>query len=169
MGPVIFAQMRDEDAKAVSRLVTLVFDAAVAPLYEPEGVEAFHDYASPEAILERSRGNHFVIMAVEGTNLLGVAEVRDNCHLSMLFVLEGYQGAGLGGALVDRAIATCLAADPNVASMTVNASPNSIGAYERYGFAAMGPEQTVNGIRFTPMSISIALEEPSEFEFDLDD
>lgn len=35
--------------------------------------------------------------------------------------------------------------------MTVNSSPYAVPVYEKLGFHATGSEQTVNGLRFTPM------------------
>lgn len=42
-----------------------------------------------------------------------------------------------------------------ISHITVNASPYAIEAYHHLGFVDTAKEQTVNGIRFTPMSYSI--------------
>lgn len=44
-----------------------------------------------------------------------------------------------------------LAVAPEVLTITVNASPNSVAAYQSLGFRATTPEQVENGIRFVPM------------------
>lgn len=44
--------------------------------------------------------------------------------------------------------------DSAVREVTVHATPNSLGAYERLGFGARGPAETVRGIRFTPMVLA---------------
>ena len=36
-------------------------------------------------------------------------------------------------------------------AFTVHSSPYAVEVYRHLGFAATGPEQTVNGLRFTPM------------------
>ena len=164
MSAVTFRMMTPEDAAAVSQLVTQVFDAAIAPLYSPEGVREFHAYAAPEAIQERAGANHFVALAESDSMLAGVAEVRDNSHLAMFFIAEGFQRIGLGRELLSRVVATCLMSKPELESMTVHASPNSIGAYERLGFVATGPEETVNGIRLTPMVLHLETEASEDFE-----
>ena len=38
-------------------------------------------------------------------------------------------------------------------ALTVNSSPFGLPFYERLGFTALSGEQTVNGIRFTPMAL----------------
>ncbi len=151
--------MTQSDATAVSALVTQVFDTAIAPLYESAGVDEFHTYASPEAIGNRAKQNHLVLLAQSDSEIVAVAEVRDNSHLSMFFVAESFQRIGLGRELLRRLIATCLATQPDLEAITVHASPNSIGAYERLGFVPTDDEQTVNGIRSTPMVLPLAPED----------
>ena len=37
--------------------------------------------------------------------------------------------------------------------MTVNSSPYAVGIYRKLGFKAVDDEQSVNGLRFTPMTL----------------
>jgi GNAT superfamily N-acetyltransferase len=143
--------MTDADAPSASRLAIEAFDAAIAPLYSDEGVRAFHAYASPDALAARSGDGNFALLAFDCEALLGMAEVRDHAHLAMLFVSPGVQRSGVGRRLLARAIELCLESKPDLAAISVNASPNSVGAYERLGFVAVGEERTENGIRSTPM------------------
>ena len=59
--------------------------------------------------------------------------------------------------LVEKAIDICLKHRPDLHKITVNASPNSISAYERMGFYAEEEEdeQIFNGIRFTAMGLKL--------------
>lgn len=159
MNPVMFWVMEPGDAEAVSRLVIKVFDAAIAPLYETEGVEAFRAFASAQAIRERADAGHLFVIAVSGPEVVAVAEVRDKSHLAMFFVAENFQGSGLGREMLSRVVDTCTYAQPEIEAITVHASPNAIRIYERLGFEATGPEQTVNGIRFTPMVMHLESQE----------
>ncbi|WP_168733762.1 GNAT family N-acetyltransferase [Metabacillus sediminilitoris] len=42
--------------------------------------------------------------------------------------------------------------EKNNSKLTVNSSPYALGIYHRLGFVESDKEQTINGIRFTPMS-----------------
>ena len=43
-------------------------------------------------------------------------------------------------------------ADYAMPEFTVNSAPYAVDIYRHLGFAETGPEQTINGIRFTPMA-----------------
>jgi GNAT superfamily N-acetyltransferase len=146
----------EEDAEAAARLVGEVFGQYVAPLYVAEGVVEFLTYASREAFAQRLAGGHagFVAESERG-ELIGLVEIRDSSHISLLFVLGAWQRQGIGKELVGRAVANCRKSSPHAPVMTVNASPNSVGAYERLGFRSTGPEEERNGIRFVPMAMSL--------------
>ncbi len=156
MGP---SQMRShirpilpEDIQPATDLVRRVFQESVAPLYGPDGVREFMAYASLEPFTQRLRENHLAFVAEDeyGT-LVGMVEVRDHRHLSLLFVETAHQRNGIGRGLIASAIEACRAARPGLTGLTVNASPNSVGAYQKTGFVAVEPEQEKNGIRFVPM------------------
>jgi GNAT superfamily N-acetyltransferase len=144
------------DAEAAARLVGDVFGEYVAPLYDARGVAEFLAYASREAFAQRLSGGHvgFVAESERGV-LVGLVELRDPCHLSLLFVSGERQRQGIGRELVGRAVAYCRQSNPEIPVMTVNASPNSVGAYDRLGFRPTGPEEERDGIRFVPMVMSL--------------
>jgi GNAT superfamily N-acetyltransferase len=144
------------DADAAARLVADVFGQDVAPLYVAEGVSEFLTYASREAFAQRLAGGHagFVAESEQG-ELIGLVEIRNPCHVSLLFVLGAWQRQGIGKELVGEAVAYCRRWEPDTTVMTVNASPNSVAAYESFGFRSTGPEQERNGIRFVPMVMSL--------------
>jgi GNAT superfamily N-acetyltransferase len=139
----------------VCRLVNRVFQTFVAPQYSQEGVAQFLGYSQPEAMAARTRANHFVLVAQTDGTLVGAIEIRHCSHISLLFVDGRFQKQGIARELIRRALELCTGdlADPN--TMTVNSSPNAVSAYQRLGFQLSGPEQTVNGIRFVPMALSI--------------
>jgi ribosomal protein S18 acetylase RimI-like enzyme len=156
---VIGARIRPitaEDVEGAARLVADVFGRYVAPLYVPEGVSQFLSYASREGFRQRLSGGHSGFVAEsEGGELIGLVEIRDPCHISLLFVSGAHQRQGIGKELVGEAVAHCRGSHPDTLVVTVNASPNSVGAYRRLGFRPTGPEQEKNGIRFVPMAMSL--------------
>ena len=49
----------------------------------------------------------------------------------------------------------CQEKDEDNYNITVNSAPFAIGFYHKIGFKDTGKEQTVDGIRFLPMQLSI--------------
>ncbi|QGQ48658.1 GNAT family N-acetyltransferase [Metabacillus sediminilitoris] len=60
-------------------------------------------------------------------------------------------GKGSQGVYVKKVIERCKE-EKNNSKLTVNSSPYALGIYHRLGFVESDKEQTINGIRFTPMS-----------------
>jgi GNAT superfamily N-acetyltransferase len=148
--------LRPDEVPTAAELVGRVFMECVAPLYSAEGIKEFLSYASPEALTRRLRSQLEILVAVdEGEVIVGVVGVRDHCHISLLFVESGFQRMGIGRRLVEAVVEACKEVNPIPTEVTVNASPNSVEAYERYGFIARGPDQEKNGIRFVPMGLTI--------------
>ena len=133
-------------------LVRAVFQEHVAPLYASEGMSEFERYASIDAQAKRLASGYTLFVAEEdGERVVGVAELRESAHLSMLFVETAHQRKGVGRSLLSAILARCRSEAPDFSELTVHASPNSVGAYRQLGFMPQGPEQEQNGIRFIPM------------------
>ncbi|NJB69282.1 GNAT superfamily N-acetyltransferase [Desulfobaculum xiamenense] len=145
----------DETAQAAA-LIEESFDHGVAPLYPREGIEEFKSFVTPQSLRERLSGTGFAFAAERDGTLVGVVEVRDGHHIAMLFVAPHCQRQGIGRMLLRHATTACLERDPTLDAITVFSSPNSVGAYKRFGFAADGPEQEKNGIRYTPMTLDLS-------------
>lgn len=147
--------MRLDEYQEVSDLVLRVFDHDVAPLYVPEGIQVFHSYAQAEAMSERSRAGHIILVADMGGKLVGAAEVRDFNHLSLLFVECQFQRIGIGRGLLAEVLRMCRTLNPGTKAITVNSSPNAVEAYERLGFCTTGAPQRKDGIDFVPMVFEV--------------
>jgi GNAT superfamily N-acetyltransferase len=142
------------EEQQVLDLVRQVFDSNVAPAYSIEGNEEFHRYLKLEDFIKRIHTNHQVFVAKDSAaRIVGVVEIRDSFHISLLFVREDVQRSGIGRALVRQAITVAKAA--GAVSMTVNSSPNAVAGYESFGFRAVADEQIINGIKFIPMAMTL--------------
>jgi len=92
-----------------------------------------------------------VLVAEERDEIVGMIELRDQKHISMLFVAKRVQRGGIEREHIRRALEKMKQKDIKSARLTVNASPNSVSAYKRMGFKKDGPEQLKTGIRSVPM------------------
>ena len=147
--------MQPGEEVGVIDLVSKVFNEFVAPLYSPEGVLEFMKYLCEDELAQRIRSGNFVLLAKSGVDIIGVAEVRDNSHIALLFVKGSHQKQGIGRELLKITIEKCKTLNPDILKISVNSSPNAVLAYRTMGFNALKPEQLVNGIRFTPMELSL--------------
>ena len=156
MDPIVYRPMEPADAEAVSRLILDSFGEFIAGEYSDEGRAEFNRFVQPEAIVDRSRSNHFVLVALAGERLAGVIELRDNDHVSLLFVDSRFQRQGLARELLMRALSVARPAKPGLDRVTVNSSRFGVPIYEKLGFRQTGPERSVNGIVFIPMAHKLA-------------
>ena len=151
----LIRKMNSSDAGEVIDLIHRVFMTAVAPYFSEEGIQEFLHYADQDRLLNRQKANHFTLVASKNTKVIGIIEIRNLNHISLLFVDGLYQRMGIGSALCQRAVELCVKVSPDVPAVSVNASPNAVSAYLRMGFVPTDNEKLVNGIRFTPMSMTI--------------
>jgi GNAT superfamily N-acetyltransferase len=151
---IVVREMVPADAESASRFVADVFRRQVAPLYAAEGVAEFLAYVAPHRFASRMLSRHVGFVAEDQNGqIVGLVEIRDFSHISLLFVSTARQRHGIGRRLLAEAVARCMDVHPEAAELTVNASPNSVPAYTRYGFVPIAPEQEMNGIRFVPMQM----------------
>lgn len=132
--------------------LTLVWDVFAefeAPDYPEEGIRSFSAFIQKAVVAEQiKQGQMQVFGAFEGKKLLGVAALRRENHLSLLFVPRETQRKGVGAALLQHCRERL---QESHSQMTVNASPYAVAFYHRMGFIDLASEQTEDGIRFTPM------------------
>ena len=129
-------------------LVRSVFDRFEAPDYSKEGVASFYSFL--DSVPEQFSAGALAIWAAWKENrLIGTLAMRDGCHICLLFVHPDYHRQGIARALVQTA--EKFARENGQEQLTVNSSPYAVSVYHRLGFSDLTPEQTVDGIRFTPM------------------
>lgn len=150
MTPYSYRAMQRGEEREIIALVRRVLAACVAPTFAPQGVAEFHRFldALPQRLAQRVS---FVLLALQGEQPVGMIEMRGRDHVALLFVDLPHQRRGIGRALLAQAIVRARRADPTITTISVNASPNAVAAYEHMGFQATGPERQMNGMRFVPM------------------
>lgn len=136
-------ELAKEEFGAALALSLRVFQTYEAPDYGPQGSETFCASIRDEAYLAGLR----IYGAFEAEALIGVLATRSGgTHIALFFVEGAYHRRGVGRQLFLRACR-----DNPAEQMTVNSSPFAVEVYRRLGFCETDAEQTVDGIRYTPM------------------
>ena len=86
----------------------------------------------------------------EGKKLVGIISLRNETHISLLFVDASYHKKGIGRSLIEY-LGNYVFLEEGCQKMTVNAAPYAVEFYHKLGFYDRGLEQTNDGIRYTPM------------------
>lgn len=141
---------RDEwnDAMALAWRTFLKFEADV---YTPEGVKNFENFIT-DPTLHRMfvMGAYQMFVALDGEKIVGMVTLRNNAHISLLFVEETYHRRGIGRALI-RYLSEYLLSEVQADRVTVNSSPYGVGFYHKLGFRDLSPEEQRDGITYKPM------------------
>ncbi len=124
--------------------------------FPDEGVREFKSYVTPELFAKRLKANHFVLIAKQSNTIVGMIEMRDNHHISLLFVSSDLHKRGIGKQLFINALTHCQKNMPTVAEVDVHSSPNAVAFYESLGFKENGDKQIRNGISFIPMLLKLS-------------
>lgn len=137
-----------EEAMGLAWRTFLEFEGDV---YRPEGVRSFEDFITDSGLKRMFiMGTYQIMAAFSGGRMVGMISLRNQIHISLLFVDEHYHRRGIGRALI-RSLASYVREQNGQKRLTVNASPYGVGFYHRLGFQDLGPEKQQDGIIFTPM------------------
>jgi GNAT superfamily N-acetyltransferase len=153
---LIYRLMQPTDILAVSKLLARVFNEFIAPEYSSQGIQAFHRYIQPTELLARQQKHHFALICVARDRIVGVIEVRNCNHISLLFVAPEFQRRGIAKELFRRALQICLSRKPFLLQISVNSSAYAVPIYEKLGFRQTGEKQIINGIGFIPMMLKLS-------------
>jgi ribosomal protein S18 acetylase RimI-like enzyme len=157
---VQYRRLRDSEVEDASALARRVFDEFVATQYSVEGQEEFRRYSSPRAMRKRHGDGYLAFAAERDGRLIGMLQLRDGEHITMLFVEGDSQRQGIGRSLIGAATDYVRTRQPPVRVLTVASTPNAIDAYRRMGFVPVGSEQVLKGIRFVSMQREIGASRP---------
>ncbi len=128
------------DAGSICRLFYETVRTVSLGDYSPEQVRAWApELPDPAAWHERMSGRH-TLVADEGGEVVGFAELEDDGHLDMLYVRGDAVGRGVGRRLCEAAERE--ARDIGCAKISTEASITARPFFERLGFRVVR-EQTV--------------------------
>ena len=144
--PYAVCLLTEEEIPDAHSLIWQVFSKYDSPLYSDDGTEEFKKSLKDENYLA---GIEYY-GAFDGKTLAGVVGIRgEKQHICFFFVSGDYHRKGIGTRLFKH-----LRSVYPSGKITVNASPCGLPFYKAQGFTPTDKEQTVNGIRFTPMKYS---------------
>lgn len=122
-----------------------------APEYTKEGITSFRNFVR-DPILKTLfiEGKYNVLAAYNNNIIVGIIGVRNETHISLLFVDSEYHKKGIARRLVEKTFERTYE-KYGKREMTVNSSPYAVCFYHKMGFVDTDIEQTTDGIRYTPM------------------
>lgn len=142
--------IKEIDKTALSEALSLVwcvFQEYEAPDYTQQGIDEFYDSVHDESFLSKLS----MYGAYINKELVGVIATRNNgAHIALFFVDGNYHRQGIGKKLFKKVLEQSTAS-----RVTVNSSPFAVTIYRKLGFIDTDKEQTVNGLRFTPMAYEV--------------
>ena len=151
----LYRAARPGEEAAVSNLVARSFNEFIAPDFSEEGIEEFFNYANPRSLAKRLEGSHFVLVAESEGEIIGMIEIREMKHISMLFVDKAHHGKGTGRELLRFALERIKSESLPPEEITVNSSRFAVPFYERLGFTKTSEEKTINGVVHVPMALTL--------------
>ena len=137
----------------VCNLVARSFNEFIAPDFQDEGIEEFFNYANPRALIKRSEGNHFVLVAEAEGAIAGMIEIREMRHVSMLFVDKAYHRRGIAKELFSAALDRIKSESRPPKKVTVHSSRFALPFYESLGFVRTEAEKIIHGVIHIPMAL----------------
>lgn len=130
--------MQTHDIPAVSALLNRLFERYIAADFPHKARGGIRQYISEQALAARMNLCHFAIVCRANTDtttqIVGLIEVRQHKHITLLFVDDAYQRQGIARALLNRAITRCRTQNPDLSHLTLRASPYAVPIYTRLGF-----------------------------------
>ncbi|MFS0634419.1 GNAT family N-acetyltransferase [Mesobacillus foraminis] len=148
-------KLHRNDIRAALELAWTVFLEFDAPDYSAKGIEEFKKFTSFHSVLERfDKGEMLFWGCIEEGELIGTIATNNVNHICLLFVKKEYHRRGAARKLLQQVIESCMG-NLQIREITVKSSPFAVEVYRRLGFVERDQEQTVNGMRFTPMALKL--------------
>jgi predicted GNAT family N-acyltransferase len=156
MKKIKYGNLKETEIKEVSVLIEKLFKEFIDPDYGQVGKDTFLEYVSVGQIRERfQKENHIFLTAKDKDKIVGIIELRDFNHISLLFVDQVYHRQGIASMLLKKAVKLCLKVKPKLEEVEVNSSPYAEHIYEKLGFVKTEDKQEQDGIIYIPMQYKI--------------
>lgn len=151
------------------RAGSFVPPAAGKPECGSAGTQSLKTFCSIDNPVFREKcaaGECPIYAAFDGDKIVGIMGMRSSkTHINLVFTKKEYHHQGIATALFQYLLTDRLNENPDLREITLNSSPYGKGFYLHLGFVPVDTEQTVNGIRFTPMRYSINSPQKPEQQF----
>lgn len=150
---ILIRSIKENEWEEAMNLAWDTFILYEAPEYSKEGITSFKNFVR-DPILKTLfiEGKYNVLAAINNNIIVGIIGVRNETHISLLFVDSEYHRKGIARRLVKEMFERTYA-KYGKREMTVNSSPYAVGFYHKMGFVDTDVEQTTDGIRYTPMIV----------------
>lgn len=123
--------------------------------YTAEGIENFNDFVTDNSLFRMyAEGKYPLFVAVYDKQIIGMITIRNENHISLLFVEEEYHHLGVGRALIQCSV-KYIREKMGKDRVTVFAAPYGREFYHKLGFEDLGPQMQKDGILYTPMEYRI--------------
>ena len=141
------------DAPAISELVCRVAQETIFADGPEEGCKYFLAMNTPAATAGKMGSDpyRYYVAELDG-RVVGIVAMLNNTNVYHLFVDTAQHGKGIGRKLWEHARDSCLRRG-NPGRFTVDATLDTIGAYEKFGFRVSGEQRVRNGHPSLPMAL----------------
>ena len=140
------------DAESAASLVKLSFDRLSAEYWAPEARHVFLTEASPEGLRSAIATCAYSAVVFDDSRLVGILLMKSPTVLSLLFVHPSCLRRGIGSLLWEQARSHLSSHFPEVRTVELNATPNSVTFYRKIGFVPLSTEFEFKGCRATRMA-----------------
>lgn len=142
------------DEIEICNLVARSFNEFIAPEFSEEGIEEFFKYSNPRDFIKRAESGYFSMVAVNNSSIAGMIEIKQNNHLSMLYVDKDYHRRGIAKCLIREALKNVKPQIEISTDITVNSSRYAVPFYEKLGFLQFDEEKAIYGVIHIPMMVT---------------
>lgn len=158
MENIMIRKITGAEVESAMTLALEVFMEFEAPDYGPAGVDTFKKdiVENPEYLENACQGLCPIYGAFDADKLVAIMGMRSSkTHINLVFTKKEYHRKGIARAVWNYLLNDRLREMPELKELTLNSSPYGLPFYLSIGFVPQGAEQTINGIRFTPMKYTI--------------
>ena len=142
------AEAKEWDAAIAVAWVT--FQQIASQVSNEEAANAFREgLTSTQLYIEFLQGRYPVICAYKDRKVIGVLSMRNDSHISLLFVRREFQRKGIGTKLLEKCKDYCMS--KGIEAVTVNAIATGVPFYVANGFEAVEAARVEHGLGYTPM------------------